>query len=326
MEANLQFIFIVQKMEDSMLLRAMLMKIGYDKKMMVSVYRWREGIQRVAEGTGKRLLFLDKVFAKSEMDYVGIVQQQALEMPIILLENAQESQEDTDIIELGVQEVLSLRELTSNYLAKSVQHAVERHHMRQQIRETSLLDMLTGLYNRRGFLQRAEQAVTMAKRLDMNLVVFFIDVDYMKWVNDTLGHHEGDILLVETANILQTAFRRTDIIGRLGGDEFAILMLGKQENIAKKATIRLQEVLNKYNNKRNLSYSLSISVGQAECLKGQTIDLETLLSQADENMYKEKKLNVDKLRHSYQMSRTTIGTLRTRKEMNNKCTHSRFSG
>lgn len=65
--------------------------------------------------------------------------------------------------------------------------------------------------------------------------------------------------------------------------------LGKQENIAKKATIRLQEVLNKYNNKRNLSYSLSISVGQAECLKGQTIDLETLLSQADENMYKEKK-------------------------------------
>lgn len=65
---------------------------------------------------------------------------------------------------------------------------------------------------------------------------------------------------METANILQTAFRRTDIIGRLGGDEFAILMLGKQENIAKKATIRLQEVLNKYNNKRNLSYSLSISV------------------------------------------------------------------
>ena len=289
MKEEVQFVLIIQKIEDSMLLRAMLMKAGYDKKMMTSVYCWREGIQRAAEGNGMRLLFMDKAFAEFEADYSSIVRQQALEIPIILVEDAVDNRADTDIIELGVQEVLSLKELTSNYLAKAVQHAVERHHMRQQIREVSLVDVLTGLYNRRGFLQRAEQAVAVAKRLNMSVVVIFMDVDYMKWVNDSLGHQEGDILLVEVANILRTVFRSTDVIGRLGGDEFAVLMLRQRENAGKRATERLQTALNMYNSKRNSPYPLSLSIGQAECKIREAVYLEKLLAQADESMYKEKK-------------------------------------
>ena len=289
MQSELQFFIIVQKMEDSMLMRAMLIKAGYDKKMMTSAYRFREGLQCAAEGNGMKLLFLDKAFAEFEADYSSIVRQQALEIPIILVENAVDNREYTDVTELGVQEVLSLKELTSNYLAKAVQHAVERHHMRQQIREVSLVDALTGLYNRRGFLQRAEQAVAVAKRLNMSVVVVFMDVDYMKWVNDSLGHQEGDILLVEAANILRAVFRSTDVIGRLGGDEFAVLMLRQQENAGKRATERLKTALNMYNSKRNSSYPLSLSIGQAECLKGEVVNLENLLAQADENMYKRKK-------------------------------------
>ena len=289
MKAELQFIFIVHKVEDSMLLRAMLLKAGYDEKMMTSVDRWCDGIQRAAEGNGERLLFLDKAFAKVEADYASIVREMALEIPIILVEDAIDDRADTDIIELGVQEVLSLKELTSNYLAKAVQHAVERHHMRQQIREVSLADALTGLYNRRGFLKRAEQALAVAKRRNMNVTVVFIDVDYMKWVNDSLGHQEGDILLVEAANILRLVFRSTDVIGRLGGDEFAVLMVRQQEKSGERATERLQAALNKYNSKRNLSYPLSLSIGQAECQKGEAVNLDKLLAQADENMYKRKK-------------------------------------
>ncbi|WP_021171496.1 putative diguanylate cyclase YeaP [Sporomusa ovata DSM 2662] len=290
MEAELQFIFIVKKMEDSMLLRAMLMMAGYDKKLMTSVYRWRDGVERAAAGNGKCLLFMDKAFAQDEPDYEGKVRELALEMPIILVEDAgAANQADSEVIELGVQEVLSLREITSNYLAKAVQHAVERHQMRQQIRETALVDTLTGLYNRRGFFKRAEQAVAVATRLNMSVMVLFMDVDHMKWVNDTLSHQEGDVLLVEAANVLRTVFRSTDVIGRLGGDEFAVLLLRQQESAGQRATGRLQAALHKYNSKRKLSYPLSLSIGQAECLKGQTIDLETLLAQADENMYKVKK-------------------------------------
>ena len=160
--------------------------------------------------------------------------------------------------------------------------------MRQQIREASLVDVLTGLYNRRGFLKRSEQELALAKRLNMRVVVVFMDVDYMKWVNDSLGHQEGDILLVEAANILRAVFRSTDVIGRLGGDEFAVLMLRQQENAGKRATERLKTALNMYNSKRNSSYPLSLSIGQAECLKGEVVNLENLLAQADENMYKEK--------------------------------------
>lgn len=289
MKAELQFIFIVKKMEDSMLVRAMLMMAGYDKKLMTSVYRWRDGVERAAAGNGKCLLFMDKAFAQDEPDYEGKVRELALEMPIILVEDAGANQADSEVIELGVQEVLSLREITSNYLAKAVQHAVERHQMRQQIRETALVDTLTGLYNRRGFFKRAEQAVAVATRLNMSVMVLFMDVDHMKWVNDTLGHQEGDVLLVEAANVLRTVFRSTDVIGRLGGDEFAVLLLRQQESAGQRATGRLQAALHKYNSKRKLSYLLSLSIGQAECLKGQPIDLEALLAQADENMYKAKK-------------------------------------
>ena len=161
--------------------------------------------------------------------------------------------------------------------------------MRQQIRETAMFDTLTGLYNRRGFLQRAEQALCMAQRMDMNVVVFFMDVDYMKWVNDSLGHQEGDILLMETANILRAVVRKTDIVGRVGGDEFAVLILRQQAGIGERMIARLQDTLNKYNKNRKSSYPLSLSVGQAECLKGQTIDLQELLARADEKMYENKK-------------------------------------
>lgn len=289
MKTELHFILVAQKMEDSMLLCAMLLKAGYEKNKMTSVYSWSEGVERLTDSNGACLMFVDKNSMKSEPEYSNLIQKQALVMPIILVEDVEDNQTNTDIIELGVQEVISLRELTSNYLGKAVQHAVERHHMRQQIRETAMFDTLTGLYNRHGFLQRAEQALCMAQRMDMNVVVFFMDVDYMKWVNDSLGHQEGDILLMETANILRAVVRKTDIVGRVGGDEFAVLILRQQAGIGERMIARLQETLNKYNGNRKISYPLSLSVGQAECLKGQTIDLQELLARADEKMYENKK-------------------------------------
>ena len=285
MKAELQFIFIVQKMEDSMLLQAMLMKAGYNKRKMTSVYRWFDGIQRARAYEGMCLLFMDKAFEKTEPDYSNIVRKEAEKRPIILVEEAVDNQAG-DMLRLGVQEVLSLRELTSNYLEKAVQHAIERHHMRQQIRETALLDSLTGLYNRCGFMEKAEQAVAVSKRLGMSASMVFIDVDYMKWTNESFGHEEGDLLLVEVANLLRGVFRRTDVIGRLGGDEFAVLAMRKTEHAGKSPTVRLKEVLDRYNNRRKQPYPLSISIGQAEYKEGETLDIKDLLTQADKNMCK----------------------------------------
>lgn len=291
MKEKLQFLFVVQKMEDSMLLCAMLLKDGYDKSKMKSVYCWpEEPIEQLQGNDDPCLLFIDKAFVQSVPEYVNSIKKQALIMPIILVEDGLDSQTNTsDIIELGVQEVISLRELTSNYLAKAVHHAVERHHMRQQIRETAIFDILTGLYNRRGFMERANQSIAMAKRLKMNVVVLFMDIDHMKWVNDTLGHQEGDALLIETAALLRLVFRKNDVIGRIGGDEFAVLMIREHGGAAERAIYRITEWLRKYNDKRNGEYPLSLSIGKAEGSNACDLDLNKMLAQADEKMYAAKR-------------------------------------
>jgi diguanylate cyclase (GGDEF)-like protein len=101
----------------------------------------------------------------------------------------------------------------------------ERKRMEAEIREMSLRDLLTGLYNRRGFITLAEQQLKAANRAHRPLQLTFADCDRLKWINDTLGHKEGDKALIDTAQILRQTFRESDIIARLGGDEFAILSI-----------------------------------------------------------------------------------------------------
>jgi len=82
---------------------------------------------------------------------------------------------------------------------------------------------LTGLANRYLLLDRAERALARLERLDASVVLLFVDLDGFKPVNDTYGHHVGDLLLVEAARRLEVVARRTDTVARLGGDEFVLL-------------------------------------------------------------------------------------------------------
>jgi PAS domain S-box-containing protein len=82
----------------------------------------------------------------------------------------------------------------------------------QEAQERSLVDELTGLYNRRGFSSLAEHQFKLSKRSHKSMVLFFGDLDELKTINDTLGHLEGDQALVDTANLLRKTFRETDIM------------------------------------------------------------------------------------------------------------------
>ncbi len=95
----------------------------------------------------------------------------------------------------------------------------------KEIQALAISDPLTGLYNRRGFIALAEQQLKLADRTRRGALLFFADLDGMKWINDTLGHEEGDRALVDIATILKDTFRLSDIIARIGGDEFAVLVI-----------------------------------------------------------------------------------------------------
>ncbi|MRV72800.1 EAL domain-containing protein [Duganella sp. FT92W] len=102
--------------------------------------------------------------------------------------------------------------------------AIERKRIEEQLRHQAAYDMLTGLPNRRMFGDRLREEVARAGRSGGMVAVMFIDLDHFKDVNDSLGHHMGDRLLVEVAARLRTCVRTSDVVARLGGDEFVVIL------------------------------------------------------------------------------------------------------
>lgn len=169
-----------------------------------------------------------------------------------------------------------------------VRDVTERKQMEEELRTLSVLDELTGISNRRGFLALAEQQLKIAERTRKSVILLFIDLDYMKWINDTWGHQEGDAALVEVAEILRQTFRKSDIIGRIGGDEFAILAIDTADEV-RNTVARLQETIDSHNQSAARRYRLALSVGSACFDPDAPSSLDELIAIADNQMYEEKK-------------------------------------
>lgn len=150
----------------------------------------------------------------------------------------------------------------------------------------SLLDDLTGLYNRKGFLALADHRVKLAYRNGEPFAVAFVDLDGLKQINDTFGHQEGDCALKDTAHVLQDCFRESDIVARIGGDEFALYVA---EADVERVAVRIQERLAELTAMPGRRYRLSFSIGFVAGNAAKHLDVESLLQQADALMYEEKR-------------------------------------
>lgn len=166
----------------------------------------------------------------------------------------------------------------------------KRKELEEQLRQASITDSLTGLYNRRGFMTMAEKQLELSKRIDNRAYLLFVDLDGMKQINDTLGHDAGDKALVATATILKDYLREADVIARLGGDEFAAFIFnGTSQNHAETIVKRLEEKTALSNAEKQFPFSLSLSCGILLIDKEAKHTLEELLSLADSLMYEQKK-------------------------------------
>lgn len=165
----------------------------------------------------------------------------------------------------------------------------ERRRAEETLRSLSLIDDLTGLYNRRGFLALAEQQMKLAQRTGHGFTLVFADLDGLKKINDTYGHHEGDRTLVRAAEVLKKSFRESDIVARLGGDEFTILAIDDYDALARRVTARLEERLEESNASEEADYKLSLSFGEIHFDPESTLSLEELLTRADHVMYEQKQ-------------------------------------
>ncbi|MBA4395582.1 MAG: hypothetical protein C0407_18680, partial [Desulfobacca sp.] len=182
-------------------------------------------------------------------------------------------------------------EIGENFFVQAIVRDITgRKQAEEALKAMSLVDDLTKLYNRRGFLTLAEQEIKIAARLKRGSVLIFADLDGMKEINDTFGHLEGDQALINTAAILKETFREPDILARIGGDEFVILAIeGALEAGAEVITGRLRKNLDHYNLKMSRPYPLSLSIGVVNFDPDQSVSIEALLAQADNQMYLEKQ-------------------------------------
>ncbi len=166
--------------------------------------------------------------------------------------------------------------------------AIHRTRTENELRDLSLIDELTKVYNRRGFMTLAEQQIKVAHRTKKEMSIFYADLDDLKMINDTYGHDEGDAVLVEAAAILRDAFRDSDIIARLGGDEFAVLAIDVAEGKAAGLARRLREKIAARNSRQGQAYSISFSLGTARYDPDKPCSLAELLISADKKMYQDK--------------------------------------
>lgn len=211
----------------------------------------------------------------------------APDIPVVVLTVIDDERLAIQAVQTGAQDYLIKGQFELNSLARSILYAIERHRKRELYLRLSLIDDLTGLYNRRGFYSIASQYLKLADRARREMMLFFADLDGLKQINDRFGHQEGDRALQTIAAVLRETFRSSDVIARVGGDEFMVLAIeASNEGIASIAS-RLDENIQKHNNQR-LDYQLSLSFGLALYDHEDQMDLEELISHADRALYQQK--------------------------------------
>lgn len=212
-------------------------------------------------------------------------------VPIVVLTDEPDPELALATVQGGAQDFLVESEITPGILTRSLQYAVERHRLLSALRSLSLIDDLTGLYNRRGFGDLGTQYLKLAGRSGKVLTLVFLDVDRFKTINDTLGHHMGDRALHRIADILRSTFRSSDLMARLGGDEFAVLAPETAEEPPEVLVNRVRGAIQAFNESSPDPFRLSVSIGTArfDGSGGGDLRLDDLLAQADAAMYREKR-------------------------------------
>jgi len=178
------------------------------------------------------------------------------------------------------------------YMSTVIRDITERKQTEATLRSLSLVDDLTGLYNRRGFLAFAEREWQRAQREGRTVFLFYLDLDDFKAVNDTYGHAEGDSVLRAVAGLLRSTFREADVVARLGGDEFTALAAAPTADAEPLMRARLASAMAAYNAQPGRLASVRLSMGVASAdprAAGGLCSLAALMVEADQQLYEEKR-------------------------------------
>lgn len=165
----------------------------------------------------------------------------------------------------------------------------DRKLLEEELRLQATTDGLTGIFNRRYFLMRAEEELQRIRRYGGKCALLMVDIDHFKEVNDNFGHDSGDVVLKMVANLCRDAMRTIDLLGRVGGEEFAILLLETSVQEAVLVANRLRQSIqdNVFKTEDQQLIRLRVSIGVAEHYTTEE-SLNALMVRADKALYRAK--------------------------------------
>lgn len=217
-------------------------------------------------------------------------------IPIVVLSEVEDESLALRALQLGAQDFLVKWHTNEHLLIRAVQYALERKQVEEHLYHLAHHDTLTGLPNRKFFYDQFRKSIAMARRSNSLLAIMFMDLGDFKQVNDSLGHHCGDMLLQMVAKRLAGCVRESDCLARMGGDEFIIAFTVNRPEDAQAAAGKLLEIFTEpFVADGHMLYakaSVGISIYPAD---GE--DMETLIRNADMAMYRAKSETGDNSRY-----------------------------
>lgn len=173
----------------------------------------------------------------------------------------------------------------------------EQKNLEARLREMAETDFLTGIFNRRHFIETAEREIARSKRYDTRFSVLILDIDWFKRINDQFGHAAGDEVLKGVAGLCRESIRETDIIGRIGGEEFAALLVESDMDAAIIVAERIRQNVASHAFKfEDQTIQCTVSLGVASVIAGKD-NLETIMNRADIALYKAKQAGRNQICH-----------------------------
>ncbi len=244
------------------------------------------------------LILLDYLFPGGDgFDFIRALKAENKDIPLVILTGQGDEMVASRLIQEGADDYLTKTRFDRESISRCFRNVTEKGRLKREIRtaqrkisEMATLDELTGLYNRRFFMEALERERARSERHKKPLSLCIMDLDFFKGVNDKLGHGAGDQVLADMGRVIRKWSRQTDIPCRYGGEEFAVILPETDLEGARIACERLRKMVeNRRIQWRTGPIRITISMGVTQKKTGVKDTLRKLIDRADEALYRAKK-------------------------------------
>jgi two-component system cell cycle response regulator len=274
-----------------------------DKIKLSRALSIEESMNMLKQGTFD-LIILDYLLPDGNgIDFFKIMKKRDIEIPVVVNTAYGDELIASQLIKEGAYDYISKQNINKKSLYRSINNALEKFRLKKEIKKAwekmakmATKDELTGLYNRRYFLEIFEREVERARRYENKLIFCIIDLDHFKTVNEAYNHLAGDMVLAEIGKILSRGIRLSDLACRFGGEEFAILLPSTDIEEASLVCERLRKVIGEHRFEYKSSpFKVTVSVGVAMFNRHGDHSPVNLLEKADQALYQAKNSGGNKV-------------------------------